>query len=200
MQLVMRLGAVCLVLAVFWVPILQGVARLWIVDEAVEAADAIIVLGGAEDCRPFAAARLWKAGLAPVVLVPEVELNATEALGLRPSTTAVIRGVLKAEGVPDEAVVSIGRDVSSTRHEALAVREWVERRGVAAPVRLLIPTDPFPTRRTHWLFEKTVPGARVTVVRTDPKNMDAEHWWTSETGLISFQNEVVKYLLYRAKY
>ncbi len=198
--MVMRLVAVCLLLVAFRVPILQGAARLWIVDEAAEAADAIVVLGGAEDCRPFAAARLWKAGLAPVVLVPEVELNPTEALGLRPSTTAVIRGVLKAEGVPDEAVVSIGRDVSSTRHEALAVREWVEGSGVVGPVRLLIPTDPFPTRRTHWLFEKTVPGARVTVVRTDPKHMDVERWWTSETGLISFQNEVVKYLLYRAKY
>ena len=66
--------------------------------------------------------------------------------------------------------------------------------------RLIIPTDPFPTRRTNWLFEKTIPGSEAIVVRTDPRDMDAERWWTNEVGLISFQNEVIKYLLYRVKY
>jgi uncharacterized SAM-binding protein YcdF (DUF218 family) len=202
---VLRVAAVLMLLVAFSGPLLRGAARWWIVDEVTVAAEAIVVLGGGEDYRPFAAARLWKKGLAPVILVPEVKRSPTEELGLRPGTTEVILGVLKAEGVPDHAVVKIGKDVSSTREEALAVKEWAAGAGSVQEKggtgwRLLIPTDPFPTRRTNWLFEKTIPGCDATVVRTDPRDIDVERWWTSERSLISFQNEVVKYVLCRVKY
>jgi len=202
---VLRVAAAGLLLVAFRVPLLSGLATLWIVDEPPQLAEAIVVLGGGEDYRPYAAARLWKEGLAPVVLVPDVRLSPTQSLGLVPGTTTVILGVLKAEGVPDHAVVKIGKDVSSTREEALAVKEWAAGAGSVQAKggtgwRLLIPTDPFPTRRTNWLFEKTIPGCDATVVRTDPRDLDVERWWTSERSLISFQNEVVKYVLYRVKY
>jgi uncharacterized SAM-binding protein YcdF (DUF218 family) len=196
---VLRVAAVGLLLVAFRVPLLRGAARWWIVDEVPVVSDAIVVLGGGEEYRPFAAAKLWKAGIAPVILVPDVRLHATEALGLRPGTTEVILGVLKAEGVPEGVVVKIGKGVTSTREEAVAVREWAMGAGKAMP-RLVIPTDPFPTRRTNWLFEKTIPGCEATVVRTDPRDLEVERWWTSEAGLISFQNEVVKYMMYRVKY
>ena len=195
----LRVVAGLLVLVALRDPLLRGAARLWIVNEAAAPGDAIVVLGGGEDYRPFAAARLWKEGMAPVILVPDVRLHPTELLGLRPGTTEVMLGVLTAEGGPDEAVLRIGDGVTSTREEALAVEEWARAAGKAAP-RLLIPTDPFPTRRTNWLFEKTIPGSEATVMRIDPEDMDAERWWTNESGLISFQNEVIKYVLYRVKY
>ena len=197
--MVMRGVAALLLLGALREPLLRGAARWWIVDEVPVVSDAIVVLGGGEDYRPFAAARLWKAGMAPVILVPDVRLHATEAMGLRPGTTEVILGVLRAEGVPDGAVVKIGKGVTSTREEAAAVNEWAMGVGKAKP-SLVIPTDPFPTRRTNWLFEKTIPGCSALVVRIDPLSMDAERWWTSEMGLISFQNEVIKYLFYRVRY
>jgi uncharacterized SAM-binding protein YcdF (DUF218 family) len=205
MVMVLRVAAVGLLVVALRVPLLRGVAQLWIVDEAPVGAEAIVVLGGGEEYRPFAAARLWKSGLAPVILVPEVKRSGTAALGLRPSATEIILGVLKAEGVPESAIVTIGKDVTSTREEALAVREWATGRGLVkgegeAGWRLLIPTDPFPTRRTNWLFEKTIPGLEAVVVRTDPPDMEVEAWWTRENSLISFNNECVKYLLYRLKY
>ena len=224
----------------FRAPLLRGTARLWIVDEPPAPAAAIVVLGGGEDYRPFAAAKLWKEGFAPVILVPQVQPSPTEALGLRPTTTQIILGVLKAEGVPDSAVRLYGHDVSSTREEALGVREWWEREGeqgvnlpLAAgragdlpavegvppvtssasprpetkdekpetPRRLLIPTDPFPTRRTNWLFEKTLPPELdVRVVVTDHPKYTPANWWQHEEGLIQFQNEVIKWMLYRTKY
>jgi uncharacterized SAM-binding protein YcdF (DUF218 family) len=199
---VLRVAAAGLLLVALRVPLLKGLASWWIVDEAPVAAEAIVVLGGGEEYRPFAAARLWKSGLAPVILVPEVKRSPTEELGLRLGTTTIILGVLKSEGVPDSAIVRIGKDVTSTREEALAVKEWAAGTGRAggAGWRLLIPTDPFPTRRTNWLFEKTMPGLEAVVVRTDPPDMDVEAWWTRENSLISFNNECVKYLLYRLKY
>jgi uncharacterized SAM-binding protein YcdF (DUF218 family) len=183
--------------------ILRGVAHGWIVDEHPASAAAIVILGGGEDYRPFAAARLWKAGLAPVILVPDVEVRATEALGLRPTTTHVILGVLKAEGVPESAIVRIGQAVTSTRDEAMAVRAWVDTlpaSSASGPRLLIIPTDPFATRRTNAFFEKTLPSWDVRVVRTDPVNIDVEAWWTDEDGLMSFQNEFIKTLFYAVKY
>jgi uncharacterized SAM-binding protein YcdF (DUF218 family) len=199
---VLRAAAVGLLVVALRVPLLRGLAAWWIVDEVPVAAEAIVVLGGGEEYRPFAAARLWKSGLAPVILVPEVKRSPTEELGLRPPTTTVILGVLKSEGVPDSVIVRIGKDVTSTREEALAVKEWWAGSGHAggAKWRLLIPTDPFPTRRTNWLFEKMIPGVEAVVVRTDPPGMDVAAWWTKENSLISFNNECVKYLLYRLKY
>jgi uncharacterized SAM-binding protein YcdF (DUF218 family) len=195
----MRLGAIGLLVVACRVPLLKGLAAWWIVDEVPAAADAIVVLGGGEDYRPFAAARLWKRGLAPVILVPEVKRSPTEELGLRPATTEVILGVLRVEGVPDSAVVRIGKDVTSTREEALAVKVWAAGERKAVP-RLLIPTGPFETRRTNWLFEQTMPGGEAIVIRTDPRNLNVDVWWTMETGLIAFQNEFIKYLMCRVKY
>ena len=65
---------------------------------------------------------------------------------------------------------------------------------------LLIPTDPFATRRTNAFFGKTLPGCDVRVIRTDPPDLNVEAWWTQEQGLIAFQNEVIKWLFYKIKY
>ena len=187
---------------VFRVPLLRGAARWWIVAEAPDKAAAIVVLGGGEDYRPFAAARLWKEGWAPIILVPDVRPSPTEGLGLRPRTTDVILGVLKAEGVPDSAVVRIGDKVASTRDETLAVRAWLDSRPAPAahPARLLIPTDPFATRRTDWFFHRSLPGTDIRTLRTDPRDLDPDRWWTQEQGLISFNNEVIKTAFYWLKY
>lgn len=183
--------------------VLRVVAHGWLVDEPVERAAAIVVLGGGEDYRPFAAARLWREGWAPVVLVPDVEVRRTEAMGLRPPVTEVILGVLKAEGVPERAIVRIGREVTSTRDEAVAVRQWAE--GGAGPQaggsrRLLIPTDPFATRRTDWIFRRVLPEWDVRVVRTDPATLDFDRWWMREDGVLSFQSEWVKMAYYLVRY
>jgi len=188
---------------------LRKAGRLWMVDESPVPARAIVVLGGGEDYRPFAAARLWKQGFAPVILVPNIQLSPTETLGLRPQTTQVILGVLKAEGVPDSAVQRIGNNVGSTRDEALAVKAWLESPAQQAPPApgnspppsaILIPTDPFAARRTNAFFEKTLPAFNVRIIRADRDDLDLNVWWTQEEGLISFQNEVIKWLFYKIKY
>jgi hypothetical protein len=38
------------------------------------------------------------------------------------------------------------------------------------------------------------------VIRTDPRDLNVETWWTQEQGLIAFQNEVIKWLFYKIKY
>ena len=205
------LGAT-IITGILWMaraPSLRTAGRLWIVGESPIPSCAIVVLGGGEEFRPFAAARLWKQGLAPVILIPNIQISPTESLGLRPNNTQVILGVLKSEGVADSAIRCIGTNISSTREEALAVKAWLENpspssqpgsNSPAAPRAILIPTDPFAARRTNAFFEKTLPAYDVRVIRADRQDMDVNIWWTQEEGLISFQNEVIKWLFYKIKY
>ena len=78
--------AVILIIVIAWlvrVPLLQGAARAWIVtDEPLTPADAVIVLGGGVETRPFAAAEYYRTGLAPRVLVSDVRLSRSEKLGM----------------------------------------------------------------------------------------------------------------------
>jgi hypothetical protein len=63
----MALAVLLLAVSAGWlarVQILQGAARAWIVSDSVVPADAIAVLGGGLETRPFAAADLYKKGMA----------------------------------------------------------------------------------------------------------------------------------------
>lgn len=129
-------------------------------------------------------------------MIFRVKPNLTVELKLTPTEQELTRQLLLAEGVPADAIVEIGHDVASTRDESHAVRAWATDH---KPGSLLLTTDPFHTRRVHWLFRKTLQGtsASVTVTAAPRPEYSAENWWTTEAGLIDFQNEIIKSLYYR---
>src|ERR1017187_3127237 len=61
-------------------PLLPGLANAWIVNEPLAKADAIVVLGGGLEIRPFEAARLYQEGLAPKILLMDVKPSPTTKL------------------------------------------------------------------------------------------------------------------------
>jgi hypothetical protein len=68
---------------------------------------------------------------------------------------------------------------------------------------LIIPTEIFPARRVSWMFRREFvgTGVRIEVPSFDPARLYTRaNWWKTEDGVISFQNEVLKYLYYRLKY
>jgi len=192
-------AVIALGLYVLRAPILRGVATAWVINESPTNADAIVVLGGNPSTRPFVAAKLFNEGRAPRVLVMNTERNAIDDLGVTTPDSDLNRRVLRALKVPDAAVVSVGREVSSTYEEALAVRDWARSNRVR---RLLIPTDLFHTRRVGWTFGKVMREADVAALVTAIPNRKygLTNWWQHEDGLIGFQNEVLKFALYLGKY
>ncbi len=78
-------GALLVAGYVFRAPLLTSLARAWVVNEQVTSADAIVILGGGPRNRPFAAARLFHAGVAPLVLYMDVKPGPAEALGVVPT-------------------------------------------------------------------------------------------------------------------
>ena len=67
------------------VQILQGIARAWVVSDSIAPADAIVVLGGGLETRPFAAADLYKKGMARQILISAVKPSPAEKLDIVPS-------------------------------------------------------------------------------------------------------------------
>lgn len=180
-------------------PMLRESARLWIVSDAIEPADAIAVLGGGVDLRPFVAAQLYKRGLASQILVANVRPNAMVRLGLLRPHADVTRELLVQLGVPDGAIVGFGKEVASTFDEARALAIWAKSSGARA---VIVPTEIFSSRRQRWILDRELApvGARVMLDVITPPDYSADDWWRHEEGLIDFQNEVIKYAYYRLSY
>jgi hypothetical protein len=177
--------------------ILTHVAAWWVVSDELTHADAIAVLGGSIDVRPFAAADLYKRGFASTILVANVQMSRAEELGI-PSHTELNREVLLKLGIPAMAIVAFGDNVSSTLDEADAIREWAS---ASKSKRIIVPTEVFAARRVQWIFDRelTPIGVQVIVHAFPPPQYTLADWWRHRSGLIDFNNEVLKYLYYRAK-
>ena len=180
-------------------PILRESAALWTVSDPLEPADAIAVLGGGVDLRPFLAADLYKKGLANKILVANVKLSPIEKLGIVPPHADLNREVLLKLGVPEEAIIGFGSDVSSTFEESRALAVWAKDTGAHT---IIVPTELFPSRRQRWILNHELGpvGAHVIIDAHKPLEYDVDDWWQHEEGLIDFQNEVIKYVYYRLKY
>ena len=121
--------------------ILRGAAEWWVISDPLDRADGILVLGGRVDVRPFAAADLYKRGFAPRILIANVMRDPLETMQLWPGQTALTRQLLLKIGVPAEAIIEFGDEVSSTYEEARAVLDWAKSSGAKS---VIIPTDFFP--------------------------------------------------------
>ena len=180
-------------------PLLRSAAQAWIVNDPVPRADAVVVLGGGADWRPFAAADMYLAGHAPVVLVAHPEPSPSQVLLHHPSEAEIYFGILTNKGVPASAILPFGQNVTSTRDEAAALRDWVLKSNARD---IIIPTDPFHTRRARWIFTRALEGTGVTVhvQSVAHPRYDAGNWWQREEGFLGFQNELLKTAYYLLNY
>jgi uncharacterized SAM-binding protein YcdF (DUF218 family) len=194
------LGCVLLLVCyVFRVPLLTGLAEAWVVNDPVTKADAIVILGGGLENRPFAAAKLFHDGVAPQVLYMDVRLKPAEEMGVTLPEKEQTHRILLSNNIPETAMTMIGSNVASTYDESRAVRAWIEKSGAKA---IIIPTDPFHTRRVRWIFGKELRDTKtqIHVVAIDPLRYRINDWWQHEEGVIAFQNEWVKLPYYWLKY
>jgi len=192
----------CVLLTTAWffrAPLLRNIAQAYIVADEPISADAIVVLGGGLETRPFAAAQLFHQSWAKRILVMDVQASPTCELGVTPTEAEQTRQVLDRQGVAATNVVTVGQAVASTYDEAVATRLWTATNAVRV---LLIPTDLFHTRRVRWLFQRQFAGTDVIikVIAVPPRHYTATNWWQHESGLIAFQNEIIKSVYYRWKY
>jgi len=179
--------------------LLRGAGHWWAISDPLEPADAIVVLGGGLDVRPFAAADLYKQGLAPKIVVSNSRLTPVERLQLLPPHAELNRQVLLKLNVPAEAISLFGKSLSNTYDEARALLDWAQATGAK---RVIIPMESFSTRRVRWIFNRELGRANAVaeIYGVPPLEFGPDDWWRHETGVVSFQNEILKYAYYRLKY
>src|SRR6185369_5750368 len=145
----------------FRASLLFAAAEAWTVSDPLQPGDAVVVLGGGANTRPFAAAEIYHAGLAKVVLLPLLKPTRVEISDVVVSHYAVNRGVLLKQGVPASAILAIGTGVANTREEAAIVSRWAQDNGAN---RIIVVTERFPSRRVRWMFNRALAGSGVEVV------------------------------------
>jgi uncharacterized SAM-binding protein YcdF (DUF218 family) len=189
-----QLSAFCFV---FRAPLLRAAANAWMVNDPPAKADAIVVLGGGANFRSFEAARLYQAGWAPLILVMNSELRATDRLGLTIPEAELVRRILLTNAVPAGAIQVLGTNLISTHGEALTLRNWS---AASRAPSFLIPTGPFHSRRVRWVFRKVFKNSPARFAVTSIDARQCQDWWQHEKVLIDFQNEVVKFGFYIIRY
>jgi uncharacterized SAM-binding protein YcdF (DUF218 family) len=181
-------------------PLCKLAAHAWIVGSTLERNyDIAIIPGGGLQTRPFAAADLFHEGKVEGLVSFLTEVMPAEEMGLTRPADEVTLEILDKLAVPREKIHIIGDHVTSTQDEVLAVKEWAVKNEVKS---LVVLTEIFPSRRAARVYEREFEGTGITteVFALSPGSYTADNWWQHEQGLISFQNEVIKYFYYLLKY
>jgi uncharacterized SAM-binding protein YcdF (DUF218 family) len=180
-------------------PVLTGLASFLVVEDELRPADLVFLLNGCIDTRPFFAGTLFKEGLAPKIAIAREKESRAVGLGLLPNITEISVGVLMKIGVPESQIEILPGEVTSTREEADALRQYVEKKGID---RVIVVTSSFHTRRAKWIIEKTLAerGLALQMAAVEDPEYDENNWWKREEGFFRLFEEYVKLVYYFLAY
>jgi uncharacterized SAM-binding protein YcdF (DUF218 family) len=170
------------------VPLLRFAGEFWIVDDAPESSDVIIVLSGDnyDAVRAARAAALFRAGMAPHVVATGRSLRSYA------TTTDLMKRDLVDHGVPAAAIIPLTHRADDTREEAVAVSEFVHTHGWK---KILLVTSNYHTRRSEYIYERILPpGTQLRVISAPDIEYDPQSWWRTREGLKIFFHEAGGYL------
>jgi uncharacterized SAM-binding protein YcdF (DUF218 family) len=183
-------------------PMLRAAGRFLIVSETPEPSDAIVVLGGDVATRALEAVRLYKAGIAPRLLLttewtpPAVAQVRRDGIDLNESWENQQK-VLVGYGVPPGRILRVEHPVGDTFEELEQVRDFALRQGWRS---VTIVTSNYHTRRTRQTA-RALFGQRIAVrvVASGVDYFDPESWWTSPAGVRTFVVEFEKLIAYNLR-
>ena len=179
----------------------RGVASFLIVEDPLEPAAAIVVFGGQLPFREMEAARLYRAGWAPQVVIvrgsrreeskalQDLQIEVREAWELS-------RAVLIRQGVPPSAIVVPEEEAEGTLEESqVAVRALKPEN---RPVILV--TSKYHTRRARLTWNYVTRDGLKAIVRAagqDP--FDPARWWREPRSILAVVREYLGLANYYAR-
>jgi len=170
-------------------PLLRTAAQFWIVQDSIEPADIIIVLGDDDFAahRTTEAAVLFRARWAPAVVA--------SGRMLRPyaSIADFMARDLGSQGVPESAIIRFSHRADNTLEEAEGLRVLITEKGWR---RILLVTSNYHARRARYIFRKVLPASvSVEVAGAPDPEFQPDTWWESRQGRKTFFLETVGYLV-----
>jgi uncharacterized SAM-binding protein YcdF (DUF218 family) len=190
-RLLLLLVLVLLLAAVYLVrhPLLRLAANWWEVQDRLERADAILVLGDDNfpGERASRSAELYGAGWAPLVVASGRLLRSYAGVA------ELMSRDLEAGGVPSSAILRFPHRAGNTREEAQALGRLAADRGWN---RVLLVTSNYHTRRARYIFRRVFPPqVTILMVSVRDADFDPDSWWESRQSRKLFLLETVGYLV-----
>jgi uncharacterized SAM-binding protein YcdF (DUF218 family) len=181
------LGLLLLTLYFVRGPLLRALADWWVVDDPLEKAQAIVVLGGDNVMgdRVRHAAELYHTGWAPRVVLTgtsfrtyfnEVTLMEQEATNL---------------GIPREHLVVLPQGGPSTLEEALALRSVLAEHNWR---KIIVVTSNYHTRRARRIYHAVYRrhGTQVLMSAAPDSDFNPQRWWLQRSGRALLGLELLK--------
>ncbi|MGH9702737.1 MAG: YdcF family protein [Candidatus Acidiferrales bacterium] len=178
--------ALAFVLLLLWViraPLLRAAGQFWIVDDAPQPSDAIIVLSDDNywGDRATRAAELFHDGWSSRVVASGRLLRANTSMA------EIMDKDLIAHGVPEQNIIHFTHRSDSTLEEALALRGLIRQRGWS---KVIVVTSNYHTRRTRYICQRVfTKGVDLRVIAARDREFDSESWWTNRKGRKLFLHE-----------
>jgi uncharacterized SAM-binding protein YcdF (DUF218 family) len=165
-------------------PILRFAGESWIIEDALERADAILVLSDDNFYadRSTRAAELFRQGMAPVVVASGRRLRPYAGI------SELMEHDLTERGVPKDRIVRVAHDARNTKEEAQALAQFAVDRKWRS---VIVVTSNYHTRRARYVFRHVFPvgiGVRVTGARDG--DFDPERWWQKRVSIKELTREV----------
>src|SRR6266699_2857355 len=174
------LGVAVVLAALVAVALLSAGRVLVVADPLPPRADAIVILAGSVPDRTLEAADLYRAGLAPRVVVTRERLPrgqaAMRARGVRlPEGDELTVTALRELGVPPGAIVVLARRGVSTESEARTIARWACARRLRG---IIVVTSRAHSRRARLILRQALGAGIALAIR--PSRYDAfaaARWW-----------------------
>lgn len=153
--------------------------------------DAVFVLPGDEQVRPFVAAALVKAGFADRAIFPKNAPLPEPIRAGRPTTDEVIRRVLERRGLGQQQIVRLEGDTTTTAQDLEALNRYLLDH---PETRVAVVTSHYHTRRTRLLLDALLGerASRVSFISAPTDGFSAGDWWLHETGFFAITSEYLK--------
>jgi uncharacterized SAM-binding protein YcdF (DUF218 family) len=173
----------CAVLYLVRHPILRFTAESWIIEDPLDKADALIVLGDDNFYadRATRGAELFREGKAPVIVASGRRLRPGAGIA------ELMEHDLVERGVPRDKIVRFAHDADSTLEEAQALAKLTTERKWRS---VIVVTSNFHTRRARYIFRRVFPrGMEVRVASARDGDFDPGHWWEKRKSLKELTRE-----------
>ncbi len=174
--------------------ILTRYAMLFRVDDPTPS-DAIVMLLGGPESRPYKAAALYREGYAPRIVLCAGQ-PARE--GFARESHAAVRA-MAVSGVPLSAITIIDKKTMSTFDEANAILPLAKERGWKS---LIVVTTSFHTRRSRFAFSRIFrdSGIAIHIAAAADPDFDETNWFEHDESALVYFNETMKTLYYWLRY
>jgi uncharacterized SAM-binding protein YcdF (DUF218 family) len=173
----------CFVIYLARHPLMRWSANLWIIEDPLDKADAIIVLSDDNFYadRATRAAELFRQGKAPLIVASGKRLRPIAGIA------ELMEHDLTERGVPKEKILRVVHDADGTREEAEALLPVVRQKNWHA---LIIVTSNYHTRRARYIFGKVFPqGVDIRVASARDADFDPDRWWEKRKSIKELTRE-----------